>query len=130
MPARLFSFPLRTFQLAVLGGLLPLLADAHGVFDHSSRVWFFADHLEAVVTLGPEVARPFLNDGPEEVLRSGRMEIAYLFPLKNAPRLFEIKSGGTILEPVKATVRSDGLEYSFTIFYPRPPDGPPCAPLG
>ena len=124
MPARRFSFRFRTFQWLAWISLLPALAGAHGVFDHNTRVWFLADRLEAVVTLGPEAAKPFLTDGPAEVLRSGHMEIAFPFPLQNAPRLFEIKSGEAILEPVKATVRSDGLEYNFTLTYARPPAGP------
>ena len=124
MPTHPSSFLCRALRLILLASLLPALAGAHGVFDHSSRVWFFEDHLEAVVTLGPEAAKPFLNDGPDGVLRSGQMAVAYPFPLQNAPRLFEIKSGGTVIEPLKANVRSDGLEYNFTLFYPRPPAGP------
>ena len=80
----------------------------------------FEDHLEVTVTLGPEAAKVFLNNGPAEVLFSGHVENAFPLPPASAARLFEIKSGDAVLLPTKATVRSDGLEYNFGLFYPRP----------
>ncbi len=123
MPARLLSFLRRIFQLATLLGWLPMLATAHGVFDHSARVWIFPDHLEVTIAMGTEAAKVFLNDGPPEVLRAGLMQIAYPFPAQNAPRLFEIKAAGNPLTPTKTTVRSDGLEFNFELIYPRPDGG-------
>ena len=119
MFVRRFLFVLRASLLLAL----PATARAHGPFDHNARVWVFEDHLEVTVTLGPEAAKIFLNDGPEEVLRSGQMEIAFPFPASSAARLFEIKSGDTVLKPLKSDVRSDGLEYNFGLFYPRPDSG-------
>lgn len=123
MPVRFFSIVRRALQLLALGGWLPAVAGAHGAFDHSTRVWVFADHLEVGIAMGPEAAKTFLNDGPPEVTRSGLMQIAYAYPAGNAARLFEIKSGNTALAPTKATVRSDGLEFDFELIYPRPAGG-------
>lgn len=124
MFARYFSFTLRTGLLLAFTGFLPVPARAHGPFDHNARVWMLEDNLEVTVTLGPEAAKTFLTDGPAEVLRSGRMDLAFPLPPASAARLFEIKAGETLLSPVRATVRSDGLEYSFGLFYPRPANGP------
>ena len=124
MSARSFLFWFRTGWLLALAALLPVRVDAHGAFDHNARVWVFEDHLEATVTLGPEAAKTFLNNGPAEVLRSGQMQIAYPFPLPDAARLLELKSGYTPLAPLKANVRSDGLEFNFTLYYAAPNSGP------
>ena len=92
---------------------------AHGPFDHGARVWLWADNLEVTVTMGPEAAKVFLNKGPEEVRHAGHMEIVFPLPVESAARIFELKSGDTILTPLKTTVRSDGLEYVFGFIYPR-----------
>ena len=91
---------------------------AHGPFDHGARVWLWADNLEVTVTMGPEAAKVFLNQGPEEVRHAGHMEIVFPLPPESAARIFELKSGDTILTPLKTTVRSDGLEYVFGFIYP------------
>src|SRR4051812_8139658 len=111
MFVRRFFFILHFSSVLAFAALLPALAHAHGAFDHNTRIWLFEDHLEVNVTLGPEAAKTFLTNGPAEVLRSGRMEVAFPFPLASATRLFQTESGDTMLEPLKATVRSDGLEY-------------------
>ena len=120
MFVRQFLFLFRAALLLALLALVAATAMAHGPFDHNARVWVFEDHLEVTVTLGPEAAKIFLNDGPEAVLHSGLMEVAFPFPASSAARMFEIKSGDTILKPLKSDVRSDGLEYNFGLFYPRP----------
>ena len=91
---------------------------AHGPFDHGARVWLWADNLEVTVTMGPEAAKVFLNQGPEEVRHAGHMEIVFPLPPESAARIFELKSGDTLLTPLKTTVRSDGLEYVFGFIYP------------
>ena len=91
---------------------------AHGSFDHGARVWLWADNLEVTVTMGPEAAKVFLNQGPEEVRHAGHMEMVFPLPPESAARIFELKSGDTILTPLKTTVRSDGLEYVFGFIYP------------
>ena len=97
---------------------IAITAHAHGPFDHNTRVWLWADNLEVTVTMGPEAAKVFLNQGPEEVRHAGHMEIVFPLPPESAARIFELKSGDTILTPLKTTVRSDGLEYVFGFIYP------------
>ncbi|MFO1488547.1 MAG: HupE/UreJ family protein [Verrucomicrobiota bacterium] len=116
-------FKWRWWWMMALAVFVPVAAPAHGAFDHNIRAWIFEDHLEVTVTLGPEAARVFLNHGPEAALHSGQMTVAYPLPAETAARLFEIQAGGTVLIPAKSTVRSDGIEFDFGIFYPRPAAG-------
>lgn len=121
---RCAAFIFKPLLSLAVAGLVAFTAQAHGPFDHSARVWVSDDNLEVTVTLGPEAAKIFLNDGPEQVRYAGHMESVFPLPASSAARLFEMKLGDTTLTPVKTTVRSDGLEYVFGFFYPRPAAGP------
>ena len=116
-------FRLHVGWLLALLALWPATLHALGPFDHNTRVWVFDDHLDVTVTMGPEAAKIFLNHGPAEVLSSGHMEIAFPLPPASAARIFEIKTGDTVLAPQQTTVRSDGLDYIFGLFYTRPDVG-------
>jgi hypothetical protein len=104
--------------LAIL--LLALSARAHSPFESSTRMFVHDTTLELALTVGMEGGAMLLKGAPDGAFQSRQVGPSFPLPAEFAPRFFSVTSGGTALSPDKVEVRTDGLEFSIVVEYPRP----------
>lgn len=95
-------------------------ARAHATFDSSTRMFVHDTTLELVLTAGTEGGAMLLKGAPAGAFQNRTAGPSFPLAKEFAPRFFELASGGAALSPGQVEVRTDGLEFSIVVEYPRP----------
>jgi hypothetical protein len=96
------------------------VARAHSPFDSSTRMFVHDTTLELALTVGMDGGATLLKGAPDGAFQNRPVGPAFALSKDYASRFFEIASGGTALLPDRVEVRTDGLEFSIVLEYPRP----------
>jgi hypothetical protein len=116
------NLPRFTWGLFLLAfGLLSTLSTAaHSPFDSSTRLIVNDSSLEFRLVVGMEGGAALLHDAPSGAFQNRPDGPAFQLPLEYTSRLFFISNASTAIAPSRVDVRTDGLEFDFTIEYPQP----------
>jgi hydrogenase/urease accessory protein HupE len=116
------------FSCLMLSLFAAFSAQAHGPFDHSSRLLVGTNQLELVVAMGADATQEFLARSglPTKVLAAldpSPPSAPYELPLDVTAKLFDLSLDGKVLSPSRITVATEGMETIFTLVFPRPSGG-------
>lgn len=112
-----------------LGLFIEMFAEAHGPYDHSSRLIVGETQLEMTLTMGSDATRDFLTMAglpPEEVRQILSMtsgQSGRVLPVEMGSKLFITSAGGETLVAEAISAVTEGLETLFTMRFSRPPGG-------
>lgn len=95
-------------------------AHAHSPFDSTAHVTVRQDRLEASLVVGSGLAKQLLMDSGAASLPENGIAAVSTIPLPLAAQLFDIEIAGTNLPATQLRVRSEELESTFVVTYPRP----------